>query len=278
MSLDKRIKRRIIGRRHDFFAITLPGFERLCADELDAVSDTIGIGERVNGGVSFSGRLTDLYLASLHARIPVRFLMRLAGFKATNFQQLDKQIQRIDWELYLPAGLVPECRVTTHHSRLYHTGAVADRIARCIAAHWTKSGMDRSPSGGQCLYVRLEADTVTLSLDGSGDPLYQRGLKRHTAKAPLRETTAAGILLLAGFRPGVPLMDPMCGSGTFSLEAALMVKDIPPGFFRDFAFMAWPAFRPQQWAHMKRVAGRSARSPEIPAIRASDTDGRAISA
>jgi putative N6-adenine-specific DNA methylase len=102
----------------------------------------------------------------------------------------------------------------------------------------------------------------------------------------LRETTAAGILRWAGYRPedhpenplGYPLLDPMCGSGTFSLEAALMAKAIPPGFFREFAFMQWPCFRPQQWAHLKKTAGRRMRDLASPVIRASDTDGRAIEA
>jgi putative N6-adenine-specific DNA methylase len=276
MGLEKRIKRHVIGRRHEFLAVTLPGFQRICADELTAISDTLETKGVITGGVLFEGRLSDLYLAALHCRIPVRLLMRLARFKATNFRQLERQTCEIPWELYLPTGLLPECHVTSHRSRLYHTGAVADRIAQGVAARWRERDAAPAPSRSQALYVRLESDTVTLSLDGCGDPLYRRGLKPHSARAPLRETTAAGILSLAGFRPDTLLIDPMCGSGTFSLEAALMAKEMPPGLFRSFAFMRWPAFRPQQWAHMHKVAGQRIRDLERPMIWASDSDEKAV--
>ena len=276
MSLEKRIKRNVIGRRHEFFAVTLPGFQQLCADELAAVSDTFEAKEVIRGGVSFKGRLSDLYLAALHCRIPVRLLMRLARFKATNFGQLKGKTQEIPWELFLPEGVMPDCHVTAHQSRLYHTGAIADNIARGVTARWSELGVVSEPCQSQALFVRLESDAVTLSLDGCGAPLYQRGLKPHAAQAPLRETTAAGILSLAGFSPDNPLIDPMCGSGTFSLEAALMAKGVPPGSFRDFAFMQWPAFRPQQWAHLRKVAGQRVRRLERALIRASDADEKAV--
>lgn len=276
MSLDKRIKRRIIGRRHDFFAVSQPGFETMSAKELAPLSETIEISGTVNGGVSFSGRLPDLYLASLHCRTAVRFLMRLARFKATNFQQLEKHVQTIPWELYLPAGDVPKFNVTAHHSRLYHSRAIAEHIGQCIAARWVEQGLPSARSKGQTLFVRLQDDEATLSLDCSGDPLYRRGLKTHSARAPLRETTAAGIFMLSGYRPGNPLLDPMCGSGTFSLEAAMITQKIPPGILRQFAFMQWPAFRPQQLAYMIKTANRNIRPADRTMIWASDSDGKTV--
>ncbi len=276
MNLEKRIKRHVIGPRHEFFAVTLPGFESICANELASLSDTIETTGLLNGGVRFEGRLTDLYLSALHSRIAVRLLMRLARFKATNFGQLEKHTRDIPWELYLPEGTLPECHVTAHHSRLYHTGAIADHIAQAITARWSDLEISPAPSSKQVLFVRLEDDGVTISIDGCGDPLYQRGLKPHAAKAPLRETTAAGILSIAGFRPDAPLIDPMCGSGTFSLEAAMMAKAIPPGYFRDFSFMRWPAFRPKQWGHMKMIAGRQLRDMRRALVHASDSDKRMV--
>lgn len=272
MNLEKRIKRHIIGHRHDFFAITLPGYERLCADALKSLSETLHVGGLVNGGVLFSGRLTDLYLANLHVRTAQRILMRLARFKATNFIQLESRTRKIPWDLYLPPGALPELKVTAHHCRLYHTRAVAERIQHSIAAQWSDYGALPYPSDEHALFIRLQDDIVTFSLDSSGRPLYQRGLKTHTARAPLRETMAAAILILAGYRPDRPLVDPMCGSGTFSLEAALMAKNIPPGGFRDFAFMKWPAFRPQQWVYLKKIADQEIHHPKTPLIWASDSD------
>jgi putative N6-adenine-specific DNA methylase len=282
MSLEKRIKRHISGRRQDFFAVTLPGFEGLCKDELAAVSETIAVTEIVPGGVSFGGRISDLYLAGLHARTPVRLLMRLARARTTNFRQLERLARNIAWDLYLPQGVLPACQISAHHSRLYHSGAIAGHMEAGIAAHWSNLGLPPMRTKAQTLYVRLDHDTATLSLDACGAPLFRRGLKPHAARAPLRETTAAGILRLAGYRPEdhpeYQLLDPMCGSGTFSLEAALMAKAIPPGFFREFAFMQWPCFRPQQWAHLKKTAGRAIRDLKTPVIRSSDIDSRAIDA
>jgi putative N6-adenine-specific DNA methylase len=272
MNLDKRIKRHVIGARHDFFAVSLPGCEDLARQELDGLSPTLEIGGPAGGGVAFSGRLTDLYLANLHLSTVGRILMRLAAFKATGFSQLEKQTRALAWSLYLPAGAIPGFNVTAHHSRLYHTQAVAQRIRESIAGHWAAMEIPPAASKDQTLFVRLVDDRVTISLDSSGENLYRRGLKTHAAQAPLRETLAALILRIAGYDPARPLVDPMCGAGTFSLEAALMAKAVAPGIHRRFAFMQWPAFRPRQWQYLKDSATRRIRHLERPMIWASDID------
>jgi len=124
----------------------------------------------------------------------------------------------------------------------------------------------------QNLLVRALDDNIVISLDSSGEPLYKRGLKEHGGKAPLRESLAAAILLWAGYTGREPLIDPMCGSGTFALEAALISNRTPPGWHREFAFMNWPAFKTKQWQHLKKE-----RIPETvpmtqPSIFASDID------
>jgi len=111
-----------------------------------------------------------------------------------------------------------------------------------------------------------------VSLDSSGDHLHKRGLKKHPGHAPLRETTAAAALLLAGYRGQKPLIDPMCGTGTFSLEAAMMAENIPAGFLRQFAFMGWPSFRRSHWEHLKSRIKMNSFSRQVPLIFASDTD------
>lgn len=277
MNLDKLIKRHIIGPRHPFFAVTLPGFETICSQELATLSDTLVVEKADRGGVSFSGRLTDLYRANLHSRTAGRILLRLGVFKATNFHQLVQKAEALNWALYLPCGAIPACKVTARHSRLYHSQAVAQRIDQGIAQYWQKMKIEPVQTSDQTLFVRLDNDVVTLSLDSSGDNLYRRGLKRHGARAPLRETTAAIILQYAGYRPEMPLVDPMCGAGTFSLEAALMAKQIAPGMQREFAFMQWPAFKPRQWGHLKKNAAQNVISPTLPLIQASDLEGPACS-
>lgn len=275
MNLEKQIKRHIIGPAHSFFATALPGFESICRHELEGLSESIQIIGITKGGVSFQGRLTDLYRANLHLRTAGRILMRIRSFKATNFNELEKQSRTLKWALYLPAGMVPRLKVTARHSRLYHTKAVAQRIRNNIMTYWSGRGPVPTDSNTQTLFVRLKDDIITLSLDSSGDNLYRRGLKTHGAHAPLRETMAAAILKASGFRTDRPLLDPMCGAGTFSLEAALMAKHIPPGWQRDFAFMQWPAFKPRQWRHLKNKAAQRIKRLARPLIWASDVDAGA---
>ncbi len=277
MNLEKQIKRHIIGANHRFFALSIPGFESICRRELDRLSDTLGVDQITKGGVAFNGRLTDLLKANLNLRTAGRILMRIGTFKATNFHQLVKKSGALRWSLYLPDGAIPTCKVTAHRSRLYHSQAIAQRLKQVIVDHWLSREIAPGRTEGQSLYVRLENDHVTLSLDSSGDNLYRRGLKRHGARAPLRETIAAAILQYAGYRPGMQVIDPMCGGGTFSLEAALMAKRIAPGLGRTFAFMQWPGFKSRQWEHLKKVAIRKIQPLPRPLIRASDINPQACS-
>jgi putative N6-adenine-specific DNA methylase len=151
-------------------------------------------------------------------------------------------------------------------------------MSGAIASYWQQMGADRVDAPGQSLWIRIEDDHLTLSLDSSGNFLYQRGLKTHPGRAPIRETLAAAILMAAGFRADRPLIDPMCGSGTFALEGALLAKQVPPGLMREFAFMDWPAFRPRQWQYFKSQAVDAIKTCSQPMILASDIDGTACQA
>jgi len=267
----KRIKRHVIGPVQSFFAVTAPGLEKLCYRELATLPGTVSHVENIPGGVAFKGRLTDMYCANLDLRTPTRVLMRIARFKASNFRQLDGHLKKIPWELHISPTTEVSVSVKTIHSRLYHTSAIADRITHAI--HECLGGASQEHSVVvQQLLVRVVDDSFVISLDSSGAPLYKRGLKEHGGKAPLRENLAAAILFWAGYTGREPLLDPMCGSGTFALEAALISSRTPPGWHREFAFMNWPAFKSKQWQHLKKE-----RAPEIapltqPSIFASDND------
>jgi putative N6-adenine-specific DNA methylase len=153
-----------------------------------------------------------------------------------------------------------------------HTGAISERVLKAISSRLGRQATEPPPGkSGQGLFIRAIKDHFTLSIDSSGENLYKRGIKTHGGRAPLRETTAASILKLAGYQPERPLLDPMCGSGSFSIEAAMMSRRIPPGWYRDFAFMHWPAFRPRQWAYIRQAALGGA-APAAAAILASDKD------
>lgn len=252
-----------------------PGLEELCLEELRSLPISAAAFSKEKGGVEFEGRLQDCYLANLHLRTANRVLMRVAGFKATNFSILEKRLSSIPWEFYLSRGAVPEINTTTTHSRLYHKDAIDKRISISIADRQGITDfypVEPVTSFTQQVYVRVIDDRFTVSLDSSGDLLYKRGLKDHHAAAPIRETLAAAALRMAGYNGREPLLDPMSGSGTFSIEAAMIVKGMPPGLYRDFAFMDWPSFRPERWRHIKKESEKAIMDLNTPLIIASEKD------
>jgi len=283
LSLSKRIKRHVTGREKEFFAATSPGLESIClnefkTDELKTIAETGKEFIETKGGVQFTGRITDCFSANLNLRTANRILMRIGEFKATNFMQLEKKLSDFPWELYLPADSRPGIITSTKQSRLYHKDAIAEIFAASIEKRFASNGIKDSAkvdSTDQEVFVRAENDRFVISLDSSGELLYRRGIKTHRSTAPLRETTAAAILKISGYDGSEPLIDPMCGSGTFSLEAAMISQNIPAGWFRNFAFMNWPCFGPQRWAYIKRKAESGINQASSAHIFASDIDSKA---
>ena len=274
--LFKRIKRHVIGRTRRYFAAVPTGFEPLCLKELTALPLSIHEATVVNGGGEFSGCLQDCYLANLHLRTASRILLRITAFTSTNFRQLEKKIAAIPWELYLHGNSLPQIHATTSHCRIYHTGAIANRFLEGITGYLGRpensDAQNQTAPSSQRIYVRGIDDRFTVSIDSSGANLYKRGLKKHPGTAPLRETLAAASLMLAGYDTKQPLVDPMCGTGTFSLEAALMAKNIPPGWYRNFAFSGWPSYQEKRFEHLRQQAGNYFARPAKPLIFASDHD------
>lgn len=274
--LYKRIKRHVIGRTHVFFAATAPGFEPLCQQELLKRLPGVSQANITPGGVMFEGRLEDCFRANLKLHIPNRILMRISTFKSSNFRQLEKKAGDFAWELYVRTDSRLKVHVATRHCRLRHTAAIAERIKRAINERLSGFASDQhlqeSAGSPQDIFIRGVDDHFSASIDSSGDLLYKRGLKEHAGKAPLRESLAAGALMLAGYDGDEPLLDPLCGTGTFSLEGALMAKRIPAGGFRDFAFTRWPAFIEKRWNYIKHQAESEILQPKQPLIFASDID------
>ncbi len=282
-AFEKRLKRRFIGRRHDFFAVCAPGLEQICRSELEELLDDDAQLSVTKGGVSFSGKPDAAYLANLCLGSASRILMRLADFRASSFSELEKKLSQIDWEIFLPSHPELTVRVSSKKSRLFHSHAIVQRIRNSVVdrlgENFGKAGDNESSL--QTLFVRLNQDRCHISLDMSGELLFKRGIKSHVTKAPLRETLAFSLLWLTRFSPGDILVDPMCGSGTFSLEAARIQAGIPPGYFRDFAFQSWPGFRPEHFAYLKKqrmACGKSDKTTEksYPRIFASDGDAKAV--
>lgn len=253
---EKRLKRHVLGKAHEFFAVCAPGLARVCDSELAAI-DALKDIHRDAEGVAFSGRLVGCYAANLWCRTSTRVLMRLHSFSSNTFSHFFSQCKQFPWELFLAPDIPVDFQAATHHCRLYHTEAIARRVfdgASERVAGLQRAQDDPKPPVLQRIFVRGVKDRFTLSIDSSGLPLYKRGIKTAVGKAPLRETLAAGLLRLAGYDGSSFLLDPMCGSGTFSLEAALMARNVPPGWVRTFAFERWPGYRAAQWAHVRKEA------------------------
>jgi putative N6-adenine-specific DNA methylase len=273
------------------FAITAPGLEPFTARELHALglvqvplqSSTLADREYEPGGVEFEGSLRDLYLANLHLRTASRILVRLGSFRATRFPELIRKATGLPWEQYLSTETPVALRVTCRSSRLYHQRAVAERVSRAIGDRLGKAPplakFDEEATGSlpQLVLVRIVEDYCSISVDSSGELLHRRGYRLDTAKAPLRETLAAAMILASSWDKVSLLMDPFCGSGTIPIEAALLARGIPPGYRRTFAFMNWPTFDTGLWDSLR---GSLPASPEgsPPRIFASDRDAGAIRA
>jgi putative N6-adenine-specific DNA methylase len=277
--LIKRIKRHVVGRTRDYFAVSAPGFENLCLNELRSLETEHLTASAETGGVAFKGRLQDCYLANLNLRTASRILMRIDTVQATHFGQLQKKLSDIPWELFLRNNPLPKVHVTTRHCKLYHSEAISERLLAAVANRKKNvefiAAQDAFEKVPQTLHVRGADDRFMVSIDSSGENLYKRGIKRHGGTAPLRETAAAAALMLAGYTGCEPLVDPMCGSGTFALEAALMAKNIPPGLFRDFAFMGWPSYQHKRWEYIKHESKKRIVVPKTGLIFASDKNEKA---
>lgn len=275
-ALAKRIKRHVVGRVRDYFAVTAPGLEPLCLRELEQLPLPDAGATAIRGGVTFEGKLIDCYLANLCLRTAGRVLLRIAGFRAAGYRELKKHLGPIPWELYLTPGVAVDVRASATHCRVHQTADITEQVTRSLTAALGKAAPSSPETDRQTLFIRGEDDRFTVSIDSSGELLYRRGLKVHGGRAPIRETLAAAVLSLAGWDPRMVLADPMCGSGSFSLEAAMAAKRIPAGWFRDFAFQGWPSYAERRWLHLKKEHGRGVVTLPRPLIFASDIDADAL--
>ena len=273
----------------EIFAATAPGLESIAAGEIKG----LGVrGRQQAGGVSFEGDHRLLYRANLHLRTPSRVIVRLGRFHATTFYEFERRAKKIPWQNFLPAQGLVGIRVTCRKSRLYHSDAVAERVLSVISevradielARPSPEDTDNSDetenepaSRIQRFVVRIVDDQCEISADSSGELLHRRGYRQEVAKAPLRETLAAAMILASGWRPGEPLLDPMCGSGTIPIEATMIARRIAPGLRREFQFMHWPSFDAGLWKELVTAAqNQITRSDST--IRGGDRDSGAIEA
>jgi putative N6-adenine-specific DNA methylase len=278
------------------FAVCTPGLESFVSLELDqlglkrnhslAQSETLQTEDPFqyeSGGIEFQASLHDIYRANLYLRTASRLLVRLGEFHASAFPELRRKAGHLLWENYLAPEQPIALRITCQKSRLYHEGAVAERVAGAIADRLGKSPPlqryheDSGSDLPQLIVVRIVENLCTISMDSSGALLHRRGYRLATAKAPLRETLASAMVMASGWDASSPLLDPFCGSGTIPIEAALFARKVPAGYTRRFAFMGWPHFDSNFWNKLLTGAGKAI-SSGIPNVFASDRDPGAIQA
>ncbi len=237
---------------YPLFLACLPGLEPTLAEEAAALG--FPAPTPVPGGVDTSGTWPDIWRANLHLRGASRVLVRLGSFRAMHLAQLDKRARKFPWAEILRPDVPLRVEATCTRSRIYHQGAAAQRVERAISE---TLGAPIDPKADLRLMVRIDDDLVTFSLDTSGEALHKRGHKLATGKAPLRETMAALLLRQMGFDGRQPVLDPMCGSGTFVIEAAEIAIGLAPGRSRDFGFERLASFDAKAWDRMRAQTPRS---------------------
>ncbi len=239
--------------RFEIFLATAPGLEPLLAAE--AAEAGLPDPRATPGGVTTLGGWPEVWRANLQLRGASRVLARIGAFRAMHLAQLDKRARKFPWGDTLRPDIPLRVEVTTRASRIYHAGAARARIATAIAetlgAPIVEAGSEDAPQDALTLKVRIEDDLVTFSLDTSGEPLHRRGHKQAVNAAPMRETMAALFLRACGYAGSEPVLDPMCGSGTFPIEAAEIATGLAPGRSRSFAFERLAGFDAAAWAAMR---------------------------
>ncbi len=264
--------------QYEAFVISAPGLERLVVDELNALG--CDDARAVEGGVTFAASRRALYETNLYLRTASRVVVRAAEFDAKAFHELERRAGKVAWETFISPSLPVALRVTCRKSRLYHSDAVAERVAVAIMSRVTGVHVlpAESDDPSQLILVRLLHDRCTISVDSSGPLLHLRGYRQALAKAPLRETLAAAALLATAWRGDTPLIDPMCGSGTIPIEGALIARRIAPGLGRHFAFESWPDFDSRLWDDVVAAAKARVIARAPAPIMGSDRDAGAIQA
>lgn len=235
----------IKNEKMELIAKTFQGLETVLAEELTRLgADDIQIGRRM---VAFSGDKEMLYKANFCLRTAIRVLKPIRHFKAENADEVYEQVKSIHWEDYLDESKAFAVDSVVFSDEFRHSKFVAYRVKDAIVDYFReKSGKRPSVRINRpdvLLNIHIAQNKCTLSLDSSGESLHRRGYRQEAVEAPLNEVLAAGMILMTGWNGQCDLIDPMCGSGTIPIEAALIARNIAPGVFRkEFAFERWKDF------------------------------------
>lgn len=232
----------------EIFLATSPGLEGLLYDEVR--SKGFNQAKAIAGGVTIMGGWPEVWRANLWVRGASRVLARIDSFKVLHLAQLDKRAREAPWGDIFYLGTPFRVEVSCSKSRIYHDGAAAERIERAMSETLK---LKPSQDAEITVMVRIHQDICTISVDTSGELLHKRGFKESVNKAPMRENMAALFLQQCGYKGTEPVFDPMCGSGTFVIEAAEIAMRLNPGRARHFAFEQFLNFDLAAWEKMRNV-------------------------
>ena len=255
------------------------GMEAALAEELGEIaqqSTTMRVHNQVPGGVHCSGSLVDAYRINLHSRIASRVLMRMGQRSYNNENDIYDLVLEQPWEDWFGVNHTIRVDVTAVKSPLksleFTTLKIKDAVCDRFRDQFNKRPSVNTREPDMRIVGFLDQRNFIIYLDTSGEALFKRGWREETGDAPLRENLAAGLLRVSGWKPGVPLFDPMCGSGTILVEAAQMLQGIPSGARRSFAFEKFADHDRQAWAAMKAAVKPNV-LPQEPTIFGSDISG-----
>lgn len=243
------------------FAVAPPGLE----PALEAEAAALGLApRRVEGGVELEGPAGLHQEANLRLRTASRVLLRLGRFRAPDVSTLTRELAELDLSRVWDGKEAPKLSVAAHGSRVPESAVPAAAARAWRLSNIGRAGaLEEEDPKGLTLLIRLEGLECTVSVDTSGEPLHRRGYRQEIGRAPLRETLAAGILELAGYNGTEPLVDPMCGSGTFLIEGAWRSMRRAPGLERSFAFERFPGFHKASWEERRaRALSEALPSPQ----------------
>jgi putative N6-adenine-specific DNA methylase len=261
-----------------FFASAPRGLEPLLAGELTGLG--AGSAAAVPGGVAFSGDWRVCYAANLRSRLASRVLWRVAEFDYAGEEDLHEAARQVDWMRYFNVERTLRVNVSAQKSPLTSLDfatlrikdAVCDRFRETVGS---RPNIDRANPDVR-VHAFLDSARGAFYLDTSGEPLFKRGWRTGAGEAPLRENLAAGLVMLSGWKPEEPLLDPMCGGGTLLVEAAAMARGRAPGANRRFGFEKLKVFSPSIWDKEKKESFKPRNPPKTLQIFGSDNDPRVL--
>lgn len=261
-------------------AKTVTGLEDVLAGELTALGayDV----KPLKRAVSFRGDLRVMYAANLWCRTAISILKEIGRFNFTTKEEFSENLRGIQWDEFFTVEKSISVSAIAHRSDLFNNTLFLAQLSKDGIVDFFRDKYNERPTvdiGGAHIRINIyvNGEECIVSLDSSGDPLFKRGYRKSAGAAPINEVLAAGLIMLSGWDKTSTFVDPMCGSGTFSIEAAMMAMDIAPSVNRkDFSFTFWNDFQPQLWKDMVDEARQQAKPKVHSIIISSDLNGKTL--